>query len=137
MATGRPRPRLRIDGVVQEPSFLVGKGLVTRKQSVRFRMGWPPGEVVVTGPRLADVVKPGSKTVKIWSMGRDDAHATIVTEEELRTCEPLVVIGDAPDARPVPIRLGGPALLAPLPGCTAKWATEAWPAFLDTIEGRP
>ncbi|MBS2017747.1 MAG: hypothetical protein JST00_33020 [Deltaproteobacteria bacterium] len=133
---GRPRARLRIDDAVREPSELVAKGATRRRQRVRFRRGWSNDEVVLDGVRLAALF-PSAKAVKVYSFGREPGSEVTITAEEMRACDPLVVLGDAPMTHPLAPNLGGPAVLAPLPGCGASWAQAGWPAFLDTLQAVP
>lgn len=136
IAIGHPRARLRIGETVREPSELVAKGTTRRKQRVRFRRGWSNDEVMLTGVKLADLF-PGAKAVKVFSFGREDGKEVTVTADDMRACDPLLVLGESPMTKPLSPELGGPALLAPLPDCGASWAHAGWPTFVDTIQAVP
>ncbi len=136
IGVGRPRARIRIGDTVREPSDLLAKGIVRRKQQVRFRRGWSGDESALAGVRLADLF-PNARGVRVWSFGREEGKEVVVTAEDMKTCDPLLVIGESPTKDPIPPSLGGPALLAPLPDCPAMWAHAAWPTFIDTLEAVP
>lgn len=136
IVVGHPRARLRVDDVVREPSELVAKGATKRKQRVRFRRGWSNDEVALSGARLLDLF-PTAKGVEIFSFGREPGKEIVITADEMRACDPLLVLGDAPETQPIPPAIGGPALIAPLPDCGASWARAEWPALLDTLRAVP
>lgn len=135
IGVGRPRPRIDVDGMVREPEDLVRPGLVRRKQRVRFRRGWPASsELEIAGVRLSDVVGTKTSPVRVASFGRPPHDAVVMTPEELESCDPLLVVGPTPTTAPIPLGIGGPVLLAPLPTCTAAWAASPWPALVDGVE---
>lgn len=135
IGVGRPRPRIDVNGVVREPDDLVKGGLVHRRQRVRFRRGWSAtAEVDVAGVRLSDVVGSTTAPVRVTSFGRPRRDDVVVTPDELASCDPLLVVGPTPTTTPLPLGIGGPVLLAPLPTCTAAWAARPWPTLVDGVE---
>lgn len=108
-----------------------------------FRIGWPSGEVVVSGVRVRDALFAAGVTltptqrvrVRVKAPVPDDAeHAVRISAETLAAHDVLLAFRVGTDDAPLTSRLGGPIVLAFPDDARPTSAESEWPTFVHALE---
>jgi hypothetical protein len=108
-----------------------------------FRIGWPSGEVVVSGVRIRDALAAAGVTlsatqrvrVRVKAPVPDDAeHAVRISAETIAAHDLLLAFRVGAEDTPLAARLGGPIVLAFPEDARPTTVESEWPTFVHALE---
>lgn len=108
-----------------------------------FRIGWPSGEVQITGVRVRDVLAAAGITltpaqrvrIRVKAPVPDDPeHATRLSAEAIAAHDILLGFRFGPEDTPIAARLGGPVVLVFPEDARPTSAESEWPTFVHALE---
>lgn len=111
-----------------------------------FRVGWPAGELRMTGPRVRDVLAAAGVTlgaqdrvrVRVMAPVPDAAdHAVRLDAARIAGSDLLLGLRMGDESAPIPGRLGGPIVLVFPPGVDAPSSESEWPTYVRALEVEP